>query len=62
MDIDITLLNLDTGLLIALTAIALGWFLSLSIYEEIKKRKYCKKEMLDSIQRVARVKKLSGRL
>lgn len=62
MDIDITLLNLDTGLLIALTAIAFGWFFSLSIYEEIKKRRYCKKEMLDRIQRVARVKKLSGRL
>ena len=62
MDLDIALLNLDTGLLIALTAIAFGWFLSLNIIEEIKERKACKEEEIDRMCRAARVKRLCGRL
>lgn len=62
MDLDIALLNLDTGSLMTLTAIALGWFLSLCIAEELEERKADKDEALARTQRAIRIKSLSGRL
>ena len=53
-------MDIDTALLLVLTAAAFCWFFSIRIYEERVYLKSCREEEIDRIQRAERVTKLSG--
>ena len=54
-------MDFDTALLLAVTAIAFGWFFSIRINEEKKYIKACQEQEIDCMQRAERVKILSNR-
>lgn len=62
MDLDLKLLHLDTLTLLILNAIAVGFFLSISVMDELARRKARKKNLLNNVQRSARLKRLYGKL
>lgn len=55
-------MDLDTALLIAMTACALGWFFTIRIIEARKHVKQRQEQEIASMLRAERVKVLSGRM